>query len=546
MQNIGRYKQMTEFTTENAGTAEWCRASLDGVDYFVKKFQSPVYPSSDVELPEKKMKARILRFHNALEKKKKLYECLNAQNSSGALLVPVEVMNYQYHICTIAEFVTGNVRPKDVCHLNEWQRLVLMRTLTKALMNVHAAGVVHSDMKPENVVIEQSEEGNCRLRLIDFDGSFFMDDAPCKPDDVHGDPAYFAPEAYRLSMGEEVTLDHRIDIFALGIILHYFWCGRLPDKPADQTVGECILRGGSVTLDASLPLALRMTIMKMLDVNPDQRLSCRDVDQVLGAQIMSGRYPPRPLVVIARPHDNPEPSKGPKGPKNNDSDKGSSGGGSSKGVKTILVLEVDTKGNTIDSRKVDVPYGGSTEIRARSINGCKLISESVHNVSVSKTGLTPHATVRFTYERVGGKKMSAGVIVMLCILVTALLIGIGVVVANAGKTSKIDKNRSNSIYPGYNARIDLKRGSSRDFYHTPDIAGKYTILTSGSADTRLEVYAYDGRTYNRIDTADDYGSDYDFRLTVSLEKDVTYRFTVSNKNAYWSNADYFWLYFDRN
>lgn len=549
MQNIGRYKQMTEFTTENAGTAEWCRASLDGVDYFVKKFQSPVYPSEDVELPEKKKKARILRFHNALENKKRLYECLNAQNSSGALLVPVEVMNYQYHICTIAEFVTGNVRPQDVCHLNPWQRLVLMRTLTKALMNVHAAGVVHSDMKPDNVVIEQSEEGNCRLRLIDFDGSFFMDDPPSKAEEVHGDPAFFSPEAYRLSMGEELALDHRIDIFALGMILHYFWCGRLPGKPADQTVGECVLRGGSITLDESLPLALRMTIMKMLDANPDNRLTCQDVDQVLGAQIMSGRYPPRPLVVIARPRPAPEGKKNVK-----DSTGGSKGSPAEtgRGIKTITVLEVDTKGVTIGSRKVDVPYGAVREIPAKDLSGYRLISDRVHKVTVSKSGAADSPTVRFTYEKIGGgRKISPGVIVMLCILITALAIGIGVAISNTSRNSRVDRTHGNTITTnyGYNT-VSVPAGSYRDFHYTPTVSGYYVIASKGTSsyarsDTKVEFCGFNGRDYVYIG-GNDHQSNYgdNFRMGYNLEANVTYRFRVFNQaSSGYDNS--FQLYFNR-
>ena len=532
MQNIGRYKQMTEFTTENAGTAEWCRASLDGVDYFVKKFQSPVYPSAEVELPEKKMKARILRFHTALENKKKLYERLEAQNSSGALLVPVEVMNYQYHICTIAEFVTGNVRPKDVCHLNPWQRLVLMRTLTKALMNVHAAGVVHSDMKPENVVIEQSEEGNCRLRLIDFDGSFFMEDAPSKADEVHGDPAYFSPEAYRLSLGEDVTLDYRIDIFALGMIMHYVWCGSLPGKPTDQTVGECVLRGGSVVLDESLPLALRMTIMKMLDADPDRRLSLQSVDQVLAEQIK--RYPARPLVVIAT-RKPPEPGKRPDERKKDEEARCTDRERiPARDVRPITILEVDTKGNTLRSRNVDVAFGGSAVIKARSIEGYRLISDTERKVTVSKTGLVSNSTVRFTYERIARKRMSTSGIVWLVILGLAVTIGIVIAIANGNRPGSMTdpRHRVSTITPG-----DAKTVShSQTYYFTPEETGIYRIYSySGNyqADPSVTLSGWNGSEYVFvIYEDDDPGHGVYFDITQRLEKETTYSIFCGGSGTY--------------
>ena len=204
MKEIGQYLQLTEFTTENAGTAEWCKAKRDGKEYFVKRFLNPVYPSKELGLSDRLYRASVEAFHKAFDQKEDIYRRLRDCDSSGTLVIPVEVINYQYHICTIAEFVTGNVAPEEIHLLSEWQRLVLMRTLTVALMNVHQAGIVHSDMKPENVLITQDPEGNCKLRLIDFDGSFLETDPPEDPEDVVGDPAFFAPEAYLQSMEEGI------------------------------------------------------------------------------------------------------------------------------------------------------------------------------------------------------------------------------------------------------------------------------------------------------------------------------------------------------
>lgn len=127
MEKIGLYTQLTEFTTENAGTAEWCMAERDGRKYFVKKFLSPIYPSKDIGLPEKLVKAGIVEFKEAMATKERLYSCLRDCEQSDFLVVPLEVINYQFHICTISEYVKGNVAPEKICLLSEWQRLILMR-----------------------------------------------------------------------------------------------------------------------------------------------------------------------------------------------------------------------------------------------------------------------------------------------------------------------------------------------------------------------------------------------------------------------------------
>ena len=202
MEHIGLYTQLTKFTNKSAGTAEWCKAERDGKQYFVKKFHSPVYPSKEIGLPEKIYNAGVDEFHKALTWKIDMYQRLRESDQTGTLVVPVEVINYQFHICTIADFVTSNVTPDQVHLLSEWQRLVLMRTLTLALMSIHKTGVVHSDMKPDNILITQDSSGHCKIRLIDFDGSFFESDPPTDPEEVHGDPAFFSPEAYRQFMDE--------------------------------------------------------------------------------------------------------------------------------------------------------------------------------------------------------------------------------------------------------------------------------------------------------------------------------------------------------
>ena len=142
--NIGLYKQITPFTNLNAGSAEWCRAEKGGRDYFIKKFQSPVYPSEELGLPEKKFKTRMARYHASETSRKSIYRALRENNRSGALVVPYEVISYQYHLCAVSDFVTGNLLPEQICRLSEWQRIVLMRTLTLALTDVHRAGIVQA------------------------------------------------------------------------------------------------------------------------------------------------------------------------------------------------------------------------------------------------------------------------------------------------------------------------------------------------------------------------------------------------------------------
>lgn len=395
MKQIGLYQTTSDFSTQDAGTAEWCTAERDGKRYFIKKFHTPVYPSKEIGLPEKMYKAGVEEFHAARKKREEIYRRLRESDQTGVLVVPLEVFNYQFHICTVAEFVDTNLKPDQAHLLSEWQKLVLLRTLTLALMTIHKVGVVHSDMRPENIMLHQDPEGHCRLRVIDFDGSFLEEDPPLDSEDVVGDPAYFSPEAYRLYEEEEVRLDHRIDVFALGMIFHYFWCGKLPGKPADQTVGECLLRGGEIEIDSSVPLVLRQVITRMLAVKPEDRISLKSVYEVLGVQL--DRCPAKLVCLVS------DEGKNPPGPGGGTGANPSEPGGTVK--REVRVECVDEDGKVIRYRMVKMPTLTYQEIESEKIDGHLVVGETKKNVFITKGYGSPQV-VQFTYRKT--RKMESG------------------------------------------------------------------------------------------------------------------------------------------
>lgn len=409
MERIGLYTQVKEFSSANAGTAEWCIAKRGGRKYFIKKFHSPVYPSKGIGLPEKMYAASAAEFKEAVAFREEIYRRLRSCDQSGILVIPEEIISYQFHICTVAEYISANVSSRQVCSLSEWQRLVLLRTLTLALMNVHEAGVVHSDMKPDNVMMTQDAEGNCKLRLIDFDGSFLEEKPPENAEDIAGDPTYFSPEAYRMSMEEGIRIDHRIDIFALGIIFHYFWCGRLPEKPEDQTIGECLLRGGSVRLDESIPPVLKQLILKMIKTDPAERISLKAVYDVLGIQV--GLYPPTIVRLQPDPagktsETRPAPSPTPPSPAED-----------AKKMKEVRIDFCDEGGKVLQYRTLKIPYGGKKVIEAEEIAGYHLTGLKTKEITVSSEGYTV-SPVTFTYakNKHDGRKKHVGRNVFLILL----------------------------------------------------------------------------------------------------------------------------------
>ena len=97
----------------------------------------------------------------------------------------------------------------------------------RALDAAHRAGVVHRDLKPQNIMIDA--EG--RARVMDFGIAHSADlTRITRTGEMVGTPAYMSPEQ---ALGEET--DARSDIFSLGIILYQMLVGRaFHSKPTRQ------------------------------------------------------------------------------------------------------------------------------------------------------------------------------------------------------------------------------------------------------------------------------------------------------------------------
>ena len=99
-----------------------------------------------------------------------------------------------------------------------------MPQIAEALQHAHEAGVVHRDVKPENVLVDALG----RVRLVDFGlATLFGPNVARNPDDnrVAGTLGYMAPEQFTTPE----TVDHRADIYATGVVFYEMLAGELPE-----------------------------------------------------------------------------------------------------------------------------------------------------------------------------------------------------------------------------------------------------------------------------------------------------------------------------
>jgi eukaryotic-like serine/threonine-protein kinase len=105
----------------------------------------------------------------------------------------------------------------------------LLRQLCEVLQAAHTAGIVHRDLKPANLMIVDPETQYELIKVMDFGLAKLLAPEAGHPDKVTntefavGTPGYMCPEQAR---GEE--MDHRGDLYSVGVVLYEVLAGRLP------------------------------------------------------------------------------------------------------------------------------------------------------------------------------------------------------------------------------------------------------------------------------------------------------------------------------
>lgn len=112
------------------------------------------------------------------------------------------------------------------------EALTILRQVGSALDYAHAHGVIHRDIKPANILLEKTASGH-HARVVDFgisragedDGSTRL----TRSGMIVGTPEYMSPE----QSGSGAPVDHRTDIYSLGIVAYEMLCGAPPFVAGD-------------------------------------------------------------------------------------------------------------------------------------------------------------------------------------------------------------------------------------------------------------------------------------------------------------------------
>ncbi len=153
------------------------------------------------------------------------------------------------------------------------QRVELIRQVAWGLQAAHDLGIVHRDVKPANILVERAGDGAWRSYLADFGIARAHDGARVtQTGALVGTLSYLAPERLRRPARE---LDHRSDVYALGVTFYEFLTGCSPHAASSTVETLLRIRDGIIEPPRrempELSPRLEAILMRCLAIEPDAR-----------------------------------------------------------------------------------------------------------------------------------------------------------------------------------------------------------------------------------------------------------------------------------
>jgi len=224
---------------------------------------------------------------------------LNEARAANAIRHPniIEVLDSgttergaSYLVMELLEGESLSGRIKRLSRLDERSAIEIAMQTASGLGAAHAKGIIHRDLKPDNlfVIPEESDAARERVKILDFGIAKLHlmagDSLKTRTGTLMGTPVYMSPEQ---CLGTK-EVDHRSDIYSLGIIIYEMLAGQPPF--VSEGFGELLSmhlheKPGSLRAFAPQVTAeVEFAVMRMLAKKPDERYqSMADVRAALAA-----------------------------------------------------------------------------------------------------------------------------------------------------------------------------------------------------------------------------------------------------------------------
>ncbi len=169
--------------------------------------------------------------------------------------------------------------------------LEMVNQVCRGLSSAHAAGLLHLDLKPGNIMLQRHQDGSFTSKILDF-GLARLNQEPARegaePGVIFGSPYTISPE----QLARE-PVDVRTDIYSLGCVFYFALSGVNPfEAPSIREILQRHLQGGARPLHLvapKVPQALSIVIARMIARQPADRP--RTVEEARTQLLKAGRSP---------------------------------------------------------------------------------------------------------------------------------------------------------------------------------------------------------------------------------------------------------------
>ena len=204
----------------------------------------------------------------------------------------------------VMEYIDGTTLDKLIKegNLSLEDKLAIMKKICYGLSYAHQKGIIHRDIKPSNILVSKDLK---KIKLTDFGlAKMLIKKSITLAGTTLGTPYYMAPEQL-----ESKNVDHRADIYSLGVTFYELLSGKLPFEGDPVSIIYKHLKEKPKPLRElvpDIPPELDIIVMKMLEKNPDRRY--KSVDEVLKALDLVIQKYIRGGSQKERPRESGEPS----------------------------------------------------------------------------------------------------------------------------------------------------------------------------------------------------------------------------------------------
>ncbi len=262
-----------------------------------------VYLATDLD-HEREVAIKVLRpdLTASLAGERFLREIAIAARLQHPHIVPLldsgEAAGSLYFVMPVAAGETLRARLTRMGRLGVSEATRLLADVADALVYAHAHGVIHRDIKPDNIMVSGRHAVVMDFGVAKALNAAATHDSRLTVDVAVGTPAYMAPEQ---AMADP-SLDHRVDLYALGVLGYELLTGRPPFRGALQDVlrAHVVLTPEPVTTDCpDVPAPLADLIMRCLAKDPAERWQSAEaiVEQLDPLGTTGGMAPALPPTV---------------------------------------------------------------------------------------------------------------------------------------------------------------------------------------------------------------------------------------------------------